>query len=106
MVELVKSRSTFVWTKYNCTLKYTQEYTSEALAKEGTSLDRVHVEGMDQDQLEHHIEYDHSCHFSGQSTTKANNTFNDMTADIELDYDWSQLHFKGICAENAIEGDY
>ena len=76
------------------------------MAKEVTNLDRVHVEGMDQDQLEHHIEYDHSCHFSGQSTTKANNTFNDMTADIELDYDWSQLHFKGICAENTIEGDY
>ena len=29
-----------------------------------------------------------------------------MTADIELDYDWSQLHFKGIRADNTMEGEH
>ena len=29
-----------------------------------------------------------------------------MTADIWIDYDWSQLHFKGMHAEDTMEGEY
>ena len=42
--------------EYNHVIKYVQEYTIDALAKEGTSYDRVHVEDMDPDQMGQHIE--------------------------------------------------
>ena len=29
-----------------------------------------------------------------------------MTADIGLDYDWSQLHSKGIRADDTMEGEH
>ena len=107
--EMVGSRSLpiHILSKYNRVVKYAQEYKIEALAKEGTSQDRVLlVKDMDADQLERYVESEQSCHISAQSTTKASNTMFHMTADIGLDYDWSQLHFKGICAEDTMEGEH
>ena len=107
--EMVGSRSLpiHVLSEYNRVVKYAQEYKIEALAKEGTSQDRVLlVKDMDADQLEQHVEWEQSCHISAQSTTKASNTMFHMTADIGLDYDWSQLHFKGIRADNTMEGEH
>ena len=92
--------------EYNRVVKYAQEYKFEALAKEGTSQDRVLVDDMDPDQLEQYIELEQSWYISAQSTTKASDTFDHMTADIGLNYDWSQLHLKGIRADNTIEGEY
>ena len=86
--EMVGSRSLpiHVLSEYNRVVKYAQEYKIEALAKEGTSQDRVLlVKDMDTDQLEQHVEWEQSCHISAQSTTKASNTFFHMTADIGLD---------------------
>ena len=67
---MVRSRNLpiCVMSEYNRIVKYTQKYKIEALVKEGTSLDRVHIKDMDKDQLEHHVECEHSCHLSGQST--------------------------------------
>ena len=86
--------------EYNRVVKYAQEYKFEALAKEGTSQDSVLVEDMDPDQLKQHMESEQPRHLSAQSTIKTSHTFNRMTADIGLDYDWSQLHFKGIHADD------
>ena len=57
---------------------------------------------MDPDQLERYIESEQSHYLSAQSTTKASDTFDRMTADIGLDYAWSQLHSKGIHADNTM----
>ena len=63
--EMVGSRSLpiHVLSEYNCVVKYAQEYKIEALAKEGTSQDRVLlVKDMDAAQLERHVEWERSCH--------------------------------------------
>ena len=60
--EMVGSRSLpiHVLSEYNRVVKYAQEYKIEALAKKGTSQDRILVEDMEPDQLEQHAEWEQS----------------------------------------------
>ena len=62
--EIVGSRSLpiHVLSKYNCVIQHAQGNKIEALAKEGTSQDRVLVEDMDPDLLKQHVEWEQSCH--------------------------------------------
>ena len=88
--EMVGSKSLpiHVLAEYNRVVKYSQEYKTETLAKEGTIQDWVLlVKDMDTDQLEQQAEWEQSCHISAQSTTKASNTLFHITADIGLNYD-------------------
>lgn len=83
-----------VLAEYHRAVKYSQQYCHECIQKEGThNNDNIDLNTMDDDELDLHIEWEHSRHLSAQNTRTTSNRFGDLEGYIGIDHDWSSRFF-------------
>jgi len=96
-----------VLAEYHRAVKYSQQYRHECIQKEGThDTDNINLNTMDDDEIERHIEWEHSRHLSAQNTRTSSNRFGDLNGNIGIDHDWSVRFFTDGTRKDVTRLDY